>query len=170
MLSSPVQNPSIATSCAGFESGKAYCVLGEPDGKATPSPSSTTTATFKTSSTPTSTPTSAFKSTSVPTFKSSSSKTTTISPTSTTGNGIPTPTPTQPGLVSNCDAFHLVKLGDTCATIPRANGITVAQFASWNAGVGGKSCPTMWADVYACASIVGHNSTLTAPRNGVSTP
>ncbi|KAK0716038.1 hypothetical protein B0H67DRAFT_684121 [Lasiosphaeris hirsuta] len=157
-------NPTITASCGGLNKGKSYCVLGEPDGKATPSPSSTTsttTTTAKASST---------KSTS--TSKPTTSKTTTASPTTTSpvGNGIATPTPTQPGIVSNCDAFYWVKQGDTCAAIAKANGITVTQFATWNTGVGGEKCAAMWANVYACVSIIGHTPTPTAPSNGITTP
>ncbi|KAK3348646.1 hypothetical protein B0T25DRAFT_457164 [Lasiosphaeria hispida] len=98
--------------------------------------------------------------------------TTTASPTTTSpvGNGIATPTPTQSGMVSNCDAFYWVKQGDTCAAIAKANGITVTQFATWNTGVGGEKCAAMWANVYACVSIVGHTPTPTAPSNGITTP
>jgi LysM repeat protein len=85
------------------------------------------------------------------------------------GNGITTPSPTQPGMVSNCDAFYFVKLGDTCASIASANGISVSQFTTWNTGAG-SSCQTLWGNVYVCISIVGHNPTPTNPGNGIQTP
>jgi LysM repeat protein len=69
--------------------------------------------------------------------------TTTASPT----NGIATPTPTQPGMVSNCDLFYLTKTGDTCASIAAAKGITVTQFTTWNTQVGGTACTGLWVGV-----------------------
>lgn len=85
------------------------------------------------------------------------------------GNGITTPTPAQPSMVSNCDAFYLVKSGDTCDSIASQHGITAAQFRDWNRGAG-SSCTGLWANAYACVSIIGHNPTPTQPGNGISTP
>jgi LysM repeat protein len=79
------------------------------------------------------------------------------------GNGIKTPTPTQPGMVSNCDDFHLVKSGDNCEKIANANGITVAQFIKWNTEVGGASCSGLWLNVNVCISIIGHNPSPSQP-------
>lgn len=168
-----MQNPTITATCGGFTTGKAYCVLGEPDGKAPSStPSSTTTPSTK--PTTAKTTSSATKSTPITTSKpaTTSIKTTSTSKTATTsaGNGIPTPTPTHPGISPNCDAFVLVVQGDTCASIAKANGITLAQFVAWNTGVGGEQCLGMWANVYACVSILGHTPTPTNPGNGVTTP
>ncbi|KAK4246408.1 carbohydrate-binding module family 50 protein [Corynascus novoguineensis] len=55
-------------------------------------------------------------------------------PTST-GNGIPTPTPTQSGMVSNCSKFVYVNPGDTC--------------------VGGKDCRGLQAYTCACIGVKG---------------
>ncbi|KAL4874685.1 hypothetical protein BJY04DRAFT_224793 [Aspergillus karnatakaensis] len=94
--------------------------------------------------------------------------TTTTAPGPTTPpNGIETPLPTQPGMVSNCDAFHLVQQGETCASISARYGITQAQFITWNPTVGA-SCTGIWADAYVCVSIIGHapnptTTTTTAP-------
>jgi hypothetical protein len=81
-------------------------------------------------------------------------------------NGISTPTPTQPTLVNNCDAFYFVPRDETCSTIASKNGITPAQFLAWNPSVG-STCSGLWADAYACVSIVGHSIT---PPNAVQTP
>ena len=86
----------------------------------------------------------------------------------TTGNGIATPTPTQPGMVNNCDAFHKVKSGDTCAAIASQYGISVGQLTTWNPQVGA-SCTGMWLDYYICVSVVGVEPTKTN-NNGVATP
>ena len=73
-------------------------------------------------------------------------------PTST-GNGITTPTPTQPGMVANCKKFAFVNPGSTCDSMASANRITLDQFVAWNTGVGGRSCTGLWANVYACVGI-----------------
>ncbi|CCC05607.1 hypothetical protein SMACR_09599 [Sordaria macrospora] len=98
--------------------------------------------------------------------------------TTTTGNGIATPTPTQASIVNNCDAFYFVVAGDTCEAIAAKNGITQAQFLSWNPSVG-STCNGLWANAYACVSIVGHTptkptttttTTTTSVGNGIATP
>jgi hypothetical protein len=73
---------------------------------------------------------------------------TTPNTTTTPGNGISTPLPTQTGIVSNCDAFYKVIQGDNCASIAAANGITLQSFYDWNAGVG-TTCSALWLDVSA---------------------
>ncbi|KAF7536445.1 hypothetical protein G7054_g4539 [Neopestalotiopsis clavispora] len=99
------------------------------------------------------------------------STTTSIPPTTTTapGNGVTTPTPTQPEIVSNCDDFYLVKPGDTCAAIVSSHGISLAQFLAWNPAAG-SSCSGLWANAYACVSIIGESPTPTSPGNGITTP
>ena len=56
--------------------------------------------------------------------------------TTTAGNGISTPTPTQPGLVNNCERFYLVRTGDSCVDVATAHGITLQQFTTWNPNAG----------------------------------
>ena len=87
----------------------------------------------------------------------------------TQGNGIATPTPTQPGLVGNCDAFYMTKKGDTCQSIINKHGISLAQFTTWNPQLG-KDCSGLWLDTYFCVSIIGVEPTPTKPGNGVVTP
>ncbi|KAH7310814.1 hypothetical protein B0I35DRAFT_358276 [Stachybotrys elegans] len=95
-------------------------------------------------------------------------------PTTTTtqaGNGIATPTPIQPGMVSNCDAFHKVKSGDTCDGIASTYGVTSAQLNQWNPEIG-SACQYIWVDYHICVSIVGVDPkpTTTHPGNGIATP
>ncbi|KAM0254536.1 hypothetical protein ACHAQJ_006696 [Trichoderma viride] len=104
------------------------------------------------------------------------SSTTTTKPSSTTtGNGISTPTPTQPNMVNNCNKFYLVKTGDSCPTIASKNSITEAQFLLWNPSVG-STCTGLWANAYACIGVIGGSSTtITKPSstttgNGITTP
>jgi hypothetical protein len=101
--------------------------------------------------------------------------TTTASPTST-GNGIATPTPTQPDMVDNCDAFHFVEKNQNCDTIAKQYGITRTQFVSYNPSVG-ETCSGMWANVYVCVSTIGSDPSPTTSQkpsttagNGISTP
>ncbi|KAF2112704.1 hypothetical protein BDV96DRAFT_602092 [Lophiotrema nucula] len=62
----------------------------------------------------------------------------------------------QPGMVSICDAFYFVKQDEGCQAIADKNGITLVQFFTWNPEAGGSSCSGLWADVWACISIIGH--------------
>lgn len=95
--------------------------------------------------------------------------TTTPAPATTSaGNGITTPLPTQPGMVSNCDAFEWVDAGETCASIAAARGASVPDLIRFNPGVK-SDCSGIWANVYLCVSIVGHTLT-TSVGNGVTTP
>ncbi|KFY72525.1 hypothetical protein V499_07338 [Pseudogymnoascus sp. VKM F-103] len=71
------------------------------------------------------------------------------------GNGIATPTPVQPGMVTNCNKFYKVKAGDTCVTIASSASVTVAQLATWNTQIGGTACTGMWADYNICTGVIG---------------
>lgn len=64
--------------------------------------------------------------------------TTTTPPSQTTPpNGVVTPTPTQLGMVDNCNKFHLVKSGDSCGAIQSTYSIpNYAQLYSWNPALG----------------------------------
>lgn len=78
--------------------------------------------------------------------------TTTTRPSSTsTGNGIVTPTPTQPGMVGNCNRFYFVKAGDSCAGIAAAQGVLVDNVRRWNGLDAG--CTNLWASVYVCVGV-----------------
>lgn len=94
-----------------------------------------------------------------------SSTTTTTTTTSalptTTGNGIATPSPTQPEMVDNCNKFYFVKKGDNCADIASKSGISAADFMLWNPKVGSQ-CAGLWADTYACVGVIGGTTTTAA--------
>jgi hypothetical protein len=77
---------------------------------------------------------------------------TTISSTAVPSNGIPTPTPYQTGMASNCDSFHLVNSGDQCAALATAYNISLAQFYSWNPAVG-SSCEYLDLGDYVCVGV-----------------
>ncbi|KAJ5150329.1 hypothetical protein N7448_001907 [Penicillium atrosanguineum] len=84
-------------------------------------------------------------------------------------NGIETPLPIQSGMVDNCDAFHLVVAEDTCDTIAAKYKITTTQFVAWNPAVG-STCSGMWANTYACVSIIGHNPSSTTTTTTTKAP
>ncbi|KAF1941894.1 hypothetical protein EJ02DRAFT_434420 [Clathrospora elynae] len=86
---------------------------------------------------------------------------------SPTGNGIATPLPTQPGMVSNCDAFYFVQKEEGCQLIAGKNGISLAQFVTWNTQVGDRACNLIWAEAYVCVSVIGH--TLSKPITTTTT-
>ncbi|EFZ03085.1 LysM domain protein [Metarhizium robertsii] len=69
-------------------------------------------------------------------------------------NGIETPQPTQPNMVSYCSRFKWVNSGDTCANIAAQNDISLADFMKWNPDVG-NNCQGLWANAYACVGVVG---------------
>lgn len=94
--------------------------------------------------------------------------TSTSVPTSTTpGNGIATPTPTQAGMWDSCSKWHLVASGDECGTIASAAGITLATFYAWNPAVG-SSCKTLDVGYYVC--IGGQVSTNGKCGSSASSP
>lgn len=86
------------------------------------------------------------------------------------GNGVATPTPTQPGMVSGCSNFYKVKSGDGCDKIAQDNHISRNDFNSWNPSVK-NDCTGLLADVYVCVARDGSAApTTTNSGNGVATP
>lgn len=113
-------------------------------------------------------------------MRTAPSTTTSDSPatfTSTAENGIRTPQPIQPGMLSNCNKFHWVSHGNSCDQIASFNGISLADFVRWNPTVRG-DCSGMWAEVNICVGVVGGQTTTAAslptattkPPCGVQTP
>jgi hypothetical protein len=73
--------------------------------------------------------------------------------TTTAGNGIQTPQPIQPGMVSNCKKFHWIANSNVkCADVISYQKITLADFAKWNPGVGA-DCRNMWSGVNQCVGV-----------------
>lgn len=64
-----------------------------------------------------------------------------------------TPTPYESGITDDCDEFHLVVSGDTCADIVSDAGITLDDFYSWNPTVG-TDCSGLWLGYYVCVGIL----------------
>ncbi|GKU22647.1 unnamed protein product [Fusarium langsethiae] len=67
-------------------------------------------------------------------------------------NGVRTPSPIQPGMVSNCKKFHPVASTTTCDSIKKYYKITMEQFVKWNPAVGSK-CTGLWAKYHVCVSV-----------------
>jgi hypothetical protein len=91
---------------------------------------------------------------------------------SSPGNGITTPTPTQAGMTSNCNDFYFVQQGDGCYDIAAAHAIALNDFYAWNPAVG-NGCSGLWLNVYVCVGVIGGSTpspTPTGPGNGVVTP
>ncbi|KAF5866876.1 hypothetical protein ETB97_008680 [Aspergillus alliaceus] len=101
----------------------------------------------------------------------------TPSPATTTGpteptNGIETPTPILPGMVDNCDKFHMVVDDDQCGNIAHKYSISRNQFTTWNPQIG-SGCSGLWLGYYVCVKIIGvapTTTTTTTVGNGISTP
>ncbi|RKK65775.1 hypothetical protein BFJ69_g15988 [Fusarium oxysporum] len=68
------------------------------------------------------------------------------------GNGVKTPAPIQPKMISNCKKFHKVASTTTCASIQKYYKISMAQLAKWNPTVG-KGCEKLWADYWVCVGV-----------------
>ncbi|KAK7184907.1 LysM domain-containing protein [Paraphaeosphaeria sporulosa] len=91
----------------------------------------------------------------------SSSSTKSVIPTTTSsGNGITTPTPVQYGITNSCTKFYFVKSDDNCYNIAQAEGVALNDFYSWNPAVG-SSCGTLQPDYYVC---------IAGPKTATPTP
>ncbi|KAK3312159.1 LysM domain-containing protein [Apodospora peruviana] len=78
-------------------------------------------------------------------------------PTTTSTSKTPEPTktgpqPQMPDIVSNCKKFYMIKAGDGCDAIAKANNISTAQFLKYNPFVDSK-CNNLWKDYYVCTGV-----------------
>ena len=100
----------------------------------------------------------------------------------TTGNGVSTPLPTQPGMVTNCNKFHFINKGVVCTQVISYQRITRADFVAWKPTVK-SDCSGMQAEVNVCVGIIGGSRTTiqstktttkpttnTTAGNGIQTP
>jgi hypothetical protein len=81
-------------------------------------------------------------------------------------------------MVSNCDEFYYVVLGDGCWAIANDHSIALDDFYSWNPAIG-TDCAGLQPDVYVCVGL-GSSSTASATKTtssftttvgaGVTTP
>ncbi|OOQ86161.1 hypothetical protein PEBR_22597 [Penicillium brasilianum] len=121
-------NPDVGSDCSGLWLGYYICIAADSN-------SSSSSPTTSTTTTPTTT----------------TATTTSIS--TSTGNGVTTPTPYESDITDDCDEFHLVVSGDTCADIVSDAGITLDDFYSWNPTVG-TDCSGLWLGYYVCVGIL----------------
>ncbi|EHA19725.1 hypothetical protein ASPNIDRAFT_179830 [Aspergillus niger ATCC 1015] len=71
------------------------------------------------------------------------------------GGTCSSPSPTQGGLSSSCDAFYYVEAGDSCWAIVNSYGnFTLNQFYSWNPAVK-SDCSGLQPDYYVCIGVAG---------------
>lgn len=85
--------------------------------------------------------------------------TTTALPTPT--NGIRTPTPTQPGMMPNCNKFYLFKSGDGCWAIVQQFHIALIDFYKWNPYINEnpRECGNLWPDYYVYVQVIDGTTT-----------
>ncbi|EWY80842.1 hypothetical protein FOYG_16760 [Fusarium oxysporum NRRL 32931] len=94
---------------------------------------------------------------------------------------IQTPTPTQPDIVNNRDAFDFMERGMSYSNVLSKNGITLKQLAAWSPSVK-DNCSGLQSSIWVYVSIIGHDkggttlkpttttTSKTSPTNGVETP
>lgn len=60
--------------------------------------------------------------------------------------------PTQTGIASNCNEYHTVASGDSCAAVESEYGVTFAQLYGWNPAIG-SDCQYLDVGYAICAGI-----------------
>ncbi|KAM5466933.1 hypothetical protein MauCBS54593_005552 [Microsporum audouinii] len=68
-------------------------------------------------------------------------------------NSIQTPTPTQNGMVNNCNKFHFVEIGNICPIIQAKYKVTLANLVKWNPAIRA-DCTGLWAGTYLCVGTI----------------
>lgn len=61
--------------------------------------------------------------------------------------------PVHEGQPENCNAWHTIAEGDTCATVPGKYGISQAQFMEWNPAVSADCTQNFWLGYAYCVGI-----------------
>ncbi|KAF5602849.1 uncharacterized protein FSUBG_7489 [Fusarium subglutinans] len=84
-----------------------------------------------------------------PTGTKATAVTASTTPTSTSEK---VPSPTQPGIVDNCNKWHYVDNGDGCYSIAEKSHISLADFYKWNSKVG-NDCSGLWLHYYVCVGV-----------------
>lgn len=70
------------------------------------------------------------------------------------------PGPTQPGTISSCNKWHVVKSGDTCGSLESTYKISHADFLTWNPAVSNDCLTNFWPDYAYCVAV---GATVTSP-------
>ncbi|KAH6980184.1 hypothetical protein EDB82DRAFT_560119 [Fusarium venenatum] len=63
--------------------------------------------------------------------------------------GVVTRSPTQPGMIDNCEKFHFVEKGQTCAWIAAKYGIAPTRLGEWHTSIT-NGCDGLWANADVC--------------------
>ncbi|GJC98179.1 lysM domain-containing protein [Colletotrichum higginsianum] len=95
-----------------------------------------------------------------------------ISPTASSTSAAPKPSPTQQGIVGNCNKWVQAVAGDYCWKLANDAGIDTALFYQWNTvlGSGGENCGTMiWPDYYYCIGVSSGSATTSSPPTTTTT-
>lgn len=121
-------NPAVGTDCDALDVGYYVCV------GVSSTTSTTTTTAISTIAASTTTVSTTLATTTVTTATSSA------------------PSPSQTGLDSSCDDYHLVVSGDGCYDIAAAAGISLDDFYDWNPAVG-DDCSGLWTGYYVCIGV-----------------
>ncbi|OIW30767.1 putative LysM domain protein [Coniochaeta ligniaria NRRL 30616] len=137
-------NPGV--SCPNLVAEQSYCVIGT-----SPNTSSSSTKAQTTSSSST----------------KASTTSSTAKVTTTTTSSSPYQ-PTQSGLAANCNNFHLVASGDSCAAIETQYGISAADFSTWNPSID-STCDNLWLGYYVCVGVPGAKTTTKATTTAAPT-
>ncbi|RYO86656.1 hypothetical protein DL764_008976 [Monosporascus ibericus] len=95
---------------------------------------------------------------------------TTTKPPQTTTTKPGGPSPTQDGIVANCQRYYKAVSGDTCQKIVDKYGaFSLAQFRSWNPAVGA-DCSGLWLGYYYCIGVPGTPTSPTAKPTATCNP
>lgn len=79
------------------------------------------------------------------------------------------PGPTFSGIPSNCNKYHLVQTGDSCASIEDRYFITDKQFHDWNPAVSADCSQNFWLGFYYCVGTSDNMVTRSTPTFPSST-
>lgn len=86
--------------------------------------------------------------------------------------GTTPPGPTQPGVPSNCNRWHVVKKGDSCATLESKYSISHPQFLTWNPAVSKDCITNFWPDYAYCVgvgAVISTSTTTTTTKTTTAT-
>ncbi|EXL90977.1 hypothetical protein NOF04DRAFT_18293 [Fusarium oxysporum II5] len=73
--------------------------------------------------------------------------------------------PVHPGQPSNCIAWHTVKQGDDCETVPRRYYITKKEFLAWNPTVSKDCLTNFWLKYAYCVRVDGASAIYTTAKS-----
>ncbi|KAK4186732.1 hypothetical protein QBC35DRAFT_452972 [Podospora australis] len=99
---------------------------------------------------------------------SSSSATSTTSAGTSSSSAAGPPGPTHTGQPANCNKWHVVASGDTCANVPPKYGISQAQFLAWNPAVSADCTVNFWLNQAYCVGVSGSTPTPTSTTGASS--